>query len=704
MGSVRTLYPVKRLLCGLLTLALLLGLLPYLSDPVRGATGYDRGYSGGMAGHGTLYAHGLDVSYWQDGKANFQSFANAGYDFVILRCGTSVGKDKNFDAYYNSAKAAGLDVGCYFYSYATNTSEAVTDANKMLSWMGDKKFEYPVYLDYEDPSQSSTLGTAAAQICYAFLDLVASKGYLVGLYSMHEWMDLNFITTSGLRSKYEGWAAHVPNMNANTGITSNVYKTLESQYSTRYGMLQYSHSTYVNGVGPFDADVAYKDYPAIVKKYGFNGYSAGSWIEDACFDVMVYRDRNKDLAGMTDAQLKEHWLSHGIREGRASSTILDLEYYKLNNPDLAYLGNDYTAYYQHFITEGYKQRRKSSMLFDGDYYLTNNPDVAASEGDNYLNHYIQIGMKEGRRASKTYSPDYYLFVRPDVAEVWPNDYVMAARHYAGHGINANVVAYDWEEPVISDITVTQISAEGYTVSCTVLDNWKIDKVSFPTWTVENDQDDLADFWHDTQQGVCQGNTYTFRVNASDHNGETGLYITHIYAWDQEGNHTSAIVEKVTVEDPVEPDPVPTEPQQITPMPTSGYLREGSLLMNVPAGLMVHQLLEGMENQNLDFLDANGDKLSGAAPVGTGMVINLLKDGKRLDSVTVIVAGDVDGSGDVDPTDYMLIKSVWMGQRKFGVLETSAADVDDSGTVDVTDYMRIKSYFLGTYDLITKTTA
>jgi hypothetical protein len=37
-------------------------------------------------------------------------------------------------------------------------------------------------------------------------------------------------------------------------------------------MHQYSFTTYVNGAGPFDADVAYKDYPSIMKQYGLNGY------------------------------------------------------------------------------------------------------------------------------------------------------------------------------------------------------------------------------------------------------------------------------------------------------------------------------------------------------------------------------------------------------------------------------------------------
>ena len=550
MGSDRISYLAKRLLCGLLCLVLLVGLLPSLEETTCAATGYDLGYDGGMAGDGRLYAHGLDVSHWQGDKADFQAFANAGYQYVILRCGTTGGRDERFDQYYNSAKAAGLDVGCYFYSYATNTSEAVSDAGKMLSWMGDKKFEYPVYLDYEDPSQSGTLGSAAAQICYAFLDKVAAKGYLVGLYSMYEWMDLNWVTTSGLRDQYEGWAAHVPNMNINTGITSGIYTTLQSQYCTRYGMLQYSHSTYVGSLGPFDADVAYKDYPSIVKKYGFNGYDAQGWVEEACFDVMVYRDRNKDLAGFTDEQLKEHWLTFGIKEGRPSSTVLDLKYYMNSNPDLAAaLGSDYEAYYQHFITTGYKEHRKSSMLFDGDYYVKNHPDVAQVCGDDYLKHYVETGIREGRQASVTYDPDYYWFLLPDVYEAWPGDYYMAARHYAGHGINANIVAYDDQMPVISDPRITGVTAAGYTVTCKVTDNWGIEKVTFPTWTLANDQDDLAKDWSDTELGTASGDTYTFYVKASAHNNEGGSYITHIYATDLGGNRVSVNLPTVDVKDP-----------------------------------------------------------------------------------------------------------------------------------------------------------
>ena len=277
-----------------------------------------------------------------------------------------------------------------------------------------------------------------------------------------------------------------------------------------------------------------------------------TWIEKACFDVMVYRDRNPDIAHMTNDQLKEHWLEHGIKEGRASSTILDLGFYLNNNSDLKKaFGTDYEAVYNHFITKGYKEYRKSSALFDGGYYCKRYPEVSASYKEQYLRHYVENGMMEGRRASLTFDPNYYWFIRPDVAEAWPGDYRMAARHYAGHGINAQIEAYDHEYPVVTDIKVTDVTSAGYTITCKVTDNWGVSKVAFPTWTVANDQDDLPADFMNTQKGTKNGNTYTFRVKASDHNNEGGKYVTHIYAVDKGGNTTKLVMDLVTVEDPVQ---------------------------------------------------------------------------------------------------------------------------------------------------------
>ncbi len=245
------------------------------------AASYTNGYTGSMPGNGQIYAYGIDVSSWQGSGVDFNRVKNAGYDFVILRCGTTKGKDSTFEANYAKAKAAGMDIGVYYYSYATSVSGAVSDANNVLGWISGKKLEYPVYFDFEDPSQSSLGSSLSAQICYKFLDTMKANGYLPGLYSMASWMEQSWITSSGLRDDYEGWVAHYYK---NDGTHS--YQ--DSLYTLRYGMCQYTDSKVVDGAGAVDANVAYKDYPSIVKQYGFNGYSTGNWIQSD--GVWYYKD------------------------------------------------------------------------------------------------------------------------------------------------------------------------------------------------------------------------------------------------------------------------------------------------------------------------------------------------------------------------------------------------------------------------------
>ena len=234
-----------------------------------GKTGYDRGYTGGKAGTGTIYAKGLDVSGWQDINLNFSKIKAAGYSYVILRAGTTKGKDTNFETFYKNAKAAGLHVGAYYYSYALTVSEAKADADDFLSYIAGKTYEYPLYFDFEDPTQITLDYTLQKNICLAFMDKIAAKGYLTGMYTgkYHaSLLDMNTIC-----AKYESWIAHYLRSD---GDGTNDWTTYGYTYSTQFGMYQYTANCYVSGLsGYYDADLCYKDYPSIVKKYGFNGYS-----------------------------------------------------------------------------------------------------------------------------------------------------------------------------------------------------------------------------------------------------------------------------------------------------------------------------------------------------------------------------------------------------------------------------------------------
>lgn len=110
---------------------------------------------------------------------------------------------------------------------------------------------------------------------------------------------------------------------------------------------------------------------------------------------------------------------------------------------------------------------------------------------------------------------------------------------------------DTTPPLISDVIVSQISLQGYTITCTVTDDNGVAHVQFPTWTTNNGQDDIMQNWQyngSAATGTISGNTVTYRVNASDHGGETGSYTTHIYATDMFNNTSYYLIPDVYLED------------------------------------------------------------------------------------------------------------------------------------------------------------
>ena len=75
---------------------------------------------------------GIDVSMYQT-NVDFAKVKAAGYSFVIIRCNNwdhtknCVVKDPLFETHYKNAKAAGLDVGAYYYTCLLYTSDAADE-------------------------------------------------------------------------------------------------------------------------------------------------------------------------------------------------------------------------------------------------------------------------------------------------------------------------------------------------------------------------------------------------------------------------------------------------------------------------------------------------------------------------------------------------------------------------------------------------
>ncbi|WP_051217099.1 GBS Bsp-like repeat-containing protein [Paenibacillus assamensis] len=74
------------------------------------------------------------------------------------------------------------------------------------------------------------------------------------------------------------------------------------------------------------------------------------------------------------------------------------------------------------------------------------------------------------------------------------------------------------------------SAGGYEVVVTGVGK-DVAKIVMPVWTAQHEQDDIK---HVEAQKIEDG-TWKAKIKFSDHNDETGTYITHIYAHDKHGN-------------------------------------------------------------------------------------------------------------------------------------------------------------------------
>ena len=206
-----------------------------------------------------MAVRGIDVSQWQ-GEIDFKEVRADGYEFVIIRAGYgmySSQKDAYFERNYKKARAAGLGVGAYWYSYAVNVSQAREEAKVFLKAVEGKRFEYPLCFDIEDSSQSGLSRQAIGEMIDEFCTYLEDRGYYAALYSYAYFLQNR--VPERCRERYDVWVA--------------AFDVAKPPYSGAYGMWQYTSSARVDGVSGYcDCDLAYKDYPAIMREYGLNGY------------------------------------------------------------------------------------------------------------------------------------------------------------------------------------------------------------------------------------------------------------------------------------------------------------------------------------------------------------------------------------------------------------------------------------------------
>lgn len=125
------------------------------------------------------------------------------------------------------------------------------------------------------------------------------------------------------------------------------------------------------------------------------------------------------------------------------------------------------------------------------------------------------------------------------------------------------------------------------------------------------------------------------------------------------------------------------------------VENGKLLGVKPGKNSVSEIFESIDAYSLEAYSSEGKKLSENDLMETGSTINLVdKNGKILDSVTVIVMGDVNGDGLVNIKDASLISRAQVGKENIQGDAFLAADIDLDGDVLQPDASIILEYIEG----------
>ncbi len=142
-------------------------------------------------------------------------------------------------------------------------------------------------------------------------------------------------------------------------------------------------------------------------------------------DADFYRAVNPDLRGLNNQQALDHLVNFGLNEGRIFSPVVDLEFYRRNNPGLTTAGlTTRRQLYDHLSNFGVRENRPFSLVFNPAFYGTANPgltSVGIVGSEALFNHYQNFGINEGRPSSIAFDTNFYRSVNPDLQQAGLNN-------------------------------------------------------------------------------------------------------------------------------------------------------------------------------------------------------------------------------------------------------------------------------------------
>ena len=211
----------------------------------------------------------VDVSRYQ-GEIDWAQVAAAGYKGAMLKTVSTNRKlskradglyiDPTFETNYRNAKAAGLDVGVYYYTYAT--SEAMADAELALLRQAvyGKELTMPIAVDVEENKLKPMSTLDLTNLTAYALEQVEKMGFYAQLYTYTGYK--YELDMARLSSRWDVWLADY------TGKAPKVDFTYNAHQHTSKGA--------VPGItGNVDLNVTERNYPKIIRKKGLTRLREG---------------------------------------------------------------------------------------------------------------------------------------------------------------------------------------------------------------------------------------------------------------------------------------------------------------------------------------------------------------------------------------------------------------------------------------------
>ena len=205
----------------------------------------------------------IDVSRYQ-GAIDWAQVAAAGYKGAMLKTVSTNHKlskradglyiDPTFERNYAGARAAGLDVGVYYYTYAT--SEAMADAELALvrKAVYGKELTMPLAVDVEENKLKPMSTLDLTKLTAYALEQVEKMGFYAQLYTYTHYSNME-LDMGRLASRWDVWLADY------TGKVPAV--------GYHYNAHQHTSEGSVPGIsGNVDLNVTTLNYPKIIRKKG----------------------------------------------------------------------------------------------------------------------------------------------------------------------------------------------------------------------------------------------------------------------------------------------------------------------------------------------------------------------------------------------------------------------------------------------------